>query len=331
VYARQGITAGDEWDPGPAGLPVEVFESVEKGLLDKERRITTAIGGSEHGGIELPPVTFSREMQSFWRIGELLHECGFLGEEEELLTCVHELHGSLMALALAARGTKPTAMALRSRAETVRHHIGLLLSSLQIAKDALILRCSRNGLGELMVHRHVWAKRVDWVVCFGREVVFLGDTLRGPVFIQYLLKNQGKQIHVARMLADISGDEALLNLLGPTELVDREALADVRRRYEKLQDDIRNARFGRDDVSEAAQRKLNELAGFYASAMGLHGKSRSTTDGVTRARRAIARNITTVYEKLSSYPAIEGHLRRSIETNSFMSYIPEPRVNWFFG
>jgi len=332
VYERKGKKDRDECRWQSVSIPLTVFNSVEIGLLDKEDQIALPDDEGRPESHRALPLLFSSEMEYLWRIIRQLCKCDFVGEAEDLQAHMHEFQSSLMHCDYTSIKTTGTRLSRRHDMENCKRCIGDLIASLHVARDALINKCRQNGLGQLVYHEYVFAKKVDWVICFDDQVVFLGDTLRGPVFIQYLLKHQGTEVHVARMLADIAGDKTLRYLFAPSEVTDKKAIADTQERLVELQRELEEARkLNHVSRQEKLLREQEGLTTYLASAVGLFDKIRSSTDGVARVRRSIARNIGTVYDKLSGYPAIERHFRRTISTNTCMSYVPDTPMNWFFG
>lgn len=194
--------------------------------------------------------------------------------------------------------------------------------------------CQRH-LGDRMVPAlpaYQFSKKNMWAIRFAGKETFLEGTLKGPVFIRYLLVHQGERIHVARMLADIAGDERLAQASNAGEAITPEEIARFRERYAELHAAKEEAAEWNDEgrVAEIEQ-ELDQMAALLGPLFGLGGKSRKASDDVARIRKAIARVIGIALDKIGACdPALEQHLRNSIKTHSYMSYEPETRIDWQF-
>ena len=179
---------------------------------------------------------------------------------------------------------------------------------------------------------YVFAKKTDWVIRFGGEVTFLNDTLKGPIFIQYLLKHQGREIHVARMLADIAGDERLAQASDAGEMIDERTFAQCQQRYEELEEERIDAEKKKDaDRLGIIRAEISKLANYFAYSVGLGNRSRKAQDDVGKIRSRITRVMEIAYDKIAkSNPKLEIHLRSFIKTHTYMSYMPDKQIDWNF-
>ncbi|MDP6634096.1 MAG: hypothetical protein QGG42_04320 [Phycisphaerae bacterium] len=201
----------------------------------------------------------------------------------------------------------------------------------------------RNARQKLMNHRipeeltvlnspNVFAKKTDWMIRYGRDPTFLSDTLMGPVYIQHLLKHQKEDIHVARMLMDISGDERFRSILKPGNLLDPESIQELKTEFEELKAEQAKAEKNQDMARKtAADEKLEEMEILMGQSLGLFSRSRQDTDGVVRIRRNISRVIGTAYDKIKQNdPNLVSHLRKTVRTSLHMTYNPERWIDWVF-
>lgn len=177
-----------------------------------------------------------------------------------------------------------------------------------------------------------FARKGMWAIRFAGKETFLEGTLKGPMFIRYLLVHQGERIHVARVLADIAGDERLAQASNAGDAITPEEIARFRDRYAELQAAKEEASERNDEGQLAAiEKELGQMATLLEPLFGFGGKSRKANDDVARIRKAIARVIGTSLDKIAeSDPVLEQHLRNTIKTHTYMSYEPETRIDWNF-
>jgi len=192
----------------------------------------------------------------------------------------------------------------------------------------------RKHLADRMVPaqpKYLFAKKSAWAIRFAGRETYLDSNLKGPVFIRYLLERQGQEFHVARMLADIAGEDRVDQASDAGELVDEETLKECRQRYEELQEEREYAEHNHPDQLPEIEEEIAQLARYFAQCVGLGGKSRKGADDVSRIRKRIARVIEIAYEKIEQNdPQLADHLRKSIKTHTFMTYQPETRIDWNF-
>lgn len=177
-----------------------------------------------------------------------------------------------------------------------------------------------------------FARKGMWAIRFAGKETFLEGTLKGPIYIYYLLAHQGEKIHVARMLSDIVGDERLALATDSGLAISPEELSCLKQRYNDLQTEKDQAVNWHDDGRLAAiEREMDQITSYIAPLLGLAGRSRKANDDVARIRRSIARVIGIAVEKITQNdPALGHHLSQSIKTHSYMSYEPEQRIEWNF-
>lgn len=192
----------------------------------------------------------------------------------------------------------------------------------------------RKHLADRMVPappKYLFAKKSAWAIRFAGKETVLDSTLKGPVFIRYLLERQGQEIHVARMLADIASDDRLDRASDAGELVDGKTLKDCRERYDELHEERADAERNRPDQLPEIDAEITQLANYFAECVGLGGKSRKAADDVAKIRKRIARVIEIATAKIEENDAqLASHLRKSIKTHTFMSYEPETPIDWNF-
>jgi len=162
-----------------------------------------------------------------------------------------------------------------------------------------------------------FARKGMWAIRFAGRETFLDGTLKGPVFIRYLLERQGQEVHVARMLADIVGDDRLAQASDAGVAISSEDIARLRKRNDELKEEREEA----DDWNDQGRlheidKEINAMASYLAPLVGLGGKPRKDGDEVARIRKAISRVIGIALEKIAENdPALEQHLQKSIKVS----------------
>lgn len=194
--------------------------------------------------------------------------------------------------------------------------------------------CSKH-LAEHMVPAqpdYQFIKKGMWTIRFAGKETYLEGPLRGPVFIRYLLERQGQEIHVAKMLADIAGDERLAQASDAGDSISKEEIAHYRKRYDELKSNREEAVEWNDAGRlQTIDDELGQIVAHLSPLLGLGGRSRKASDDVGRIRKAIARVIGIALDKIEeSDPQLATHFRNSIQTHTFMSYQPENRIDWIF-
>jgi hypothetical protein len=122
--------------------------------------------------------------------------------------------------------------------------------------------------------------------------------------------------------------------LGPQghagEVLDEHARSEYKARLRDLEEEIDDADAMRDAVrAERARAERDAIARELASAYGLGGRARRVGDPSERARTTVTRRIREAIARVEqTHPALGRHLRHSIRTGAFCSYVPEQDVHW---
>ncbi len=169
---------------------------------------------------------------------------------------------------------------------------------------------------------YLFARRGSWVLRYEGQEAILDGNLKGPVYLRYLLQRPGQPVHVARMLADLVGDERIDAASDAGDLIDEDAVQACRQRISELE---------AGEPTEAARIEIDAIRQYLKGAIGLGGRPRKGGDDVSKLRRRIAKAIDLACEKIeASAPLLARHLRASINAHTLMSYEPDRQIDWIF-
>ena len=185
-----------------------------------------------------------------------------------------------------------------------------------------------------------FAKRGMWALRFAGKETYLEGDLKGAAFIHYLIRHQGQEIHVIRMMADVAGAERVqitpeaeglaLAASDAGDVVDEKTIRDCRERYEQLEIKQEEARRAGDRLRLGEiKEEIGQIAAYLSTSLGLGGRSRKALDDVSKVRRRIARVINITIGKIEqSDPDLATHLRNSVKAHINMSYAPDRPIDW---
>lgn len=153
---------------------------------------------------------------------------------------------------------------------------------------------------------------------------------RGLVDLALMLRHPGKEIHVAQLW---SGAETAALGGGDDPVVDDEALASYRARFEALGEALSEAKARGDvDAAARAEEERETLGRELRTAVGLGGRKRGFAEPSERARKAVSARIRSSLKKIEAvHPALHDHLAASISTGMFCSYRPDTPLDWDLG
>lgn len=174
-------------------------------------------------------------------------------------------------------------------------------------------------------------------ICFGGVTVVMRD-LKGLRYVQRLLANPGREIHVLDLVAVERGSLPTGGMVehgegtriegvgGGLPLIDDAARDAYRRRLTEVDDDIEEATLMNDlGRVELAQRDREYLIAELASAMGLGGRTRSVGGSAERARTSVTRTLRYALGRMAKHhPALAAHLEQSVHTGTYCVYNPDP-------
>ncbi|MGY1780652.1 transcriptional regulator [Geodermatophilus sp. SYSU D01036] len=176
----------------------------------------------------------------------------------------------------------------------------------------------------------------SWTVEFDGRRVQVRDA-KGMRHLARLLAAPGRELHVLDLVSAERGDAASPagDVFGDAgELLDARAKEQYRRRLAEIDDDIDDARADNDEGRIAqAQFEREFLVQELARAIGLGGRDRRAAAASERARSAVTQSVRKAITRVAAlHPPLGDHLRRTVRTGTYCSYLPDSRVppSWQF-
>jgi hypothetical protein len=179
-----------------------------------------------------------------------------------------------------------------------------------------------------------------WAFHYAGETARLRDS-KGLRYLARLLRNPGQELHALDLVVGDGGaavgrrPEPELNRIGAGDagaMLDPQAKAAYRRRLEDLREEIDEATVFNDLVrAERAQQEMDFLLAELSAAVGLGGRDRKAASDAERARQSVTRAIKSAVERLGEvHVPLGDHLRTTVRTGIFSSYMPDPRapITW---
>jgi hypothetical protein len=160
-----------------------------------------------------------------------------------------------------------------------------------------------------------------WVIAYAGRVVRLRAS-RGLAMLARLTAEPGRELHVLDLGGGAGGPGIDTGDAGP--LLDEQARAAYRGRYEDLEDAIADAEAANDPArAEKARAELDMLADELSRGVGLGGRERRAGAAAERARVNVQRRLKDALERIAAADAELGrHLARSVRTGTFCCYEP---------
>lgn len=191
-----------------------------------------------------------------------------------------------------------------------------------------------------------------WEISFDGVTKTFNNT-KGLRYIAYLIRHQGKEIHVLDLSYNIAPpDPDKVDLaystmsvdqleelgLSTTDLGDAGDLLDpqgersLKASAEILKRQIENAReLGDTERAEELVQELKDVSDYLRVARGQGGKPRKAHSQLERTRTAVTTAISRAKRKIESHlPELGRHLAVSLKTGTFCVYRPNPAVVWKF-
>lgn len=183
-----------------------------------------------------------------------------------------------------------------------------------------------------------------WLITYADKETRLRD-IKGLRYIARLLKAPGHEVHVLDLAATVEGgastsrrapgkEEGLTaeGLGDAGDVLDTKAKAAYKRRIEELREDVEEAEgFNDPERAARAQDEIDALVAQLAAAVGLDGRDRKAASQSERIRINITKAIKEGLRRIEEHHGPLGeHLRATIHTGSYCSYLPDPRlhINW---
>lgn len=166
-----------------------------------------------------------------------------------------------------------------------------------------------------------------WAITFDGQTVHLKHA-RGLADLAILVANAGQDVHVATLWSGAESAEQLGGSADP--VLDDEALASYRARYEALETELAEAEARGDAAAAERHRSERELLGAeLRAAVGLGGRKRGLGDTSERARKAVTARLRAAIDKIEKVHAELGaHLRSAVSTGTYCSYQPAEATEW---
>jgi tetratricopeptide (TPR) repeat protein len=175
-------------------------------------------------------------------------------------------------------------------------------------------------------------------VCFDSVTVLLHD-LKGLRYLERLLAEPNREFHALDLVAVERGSLPTVSTHGDDDLVtsdgghaglhlDDRAREAYRRRLIDIDEDIEDATAANDIARlELAQHDRDYLIQELSRAVGLGGRARLAGATAERARTSVTRSIRYATTRITEHhPTLGQHLRQAINTGTYCSYTPDPRV-----
>lgn len=167
-----------------------------------------------------------------------------------------------------------------------------------------------------------------------RDIGFAGKVvsvreMQGFRILAELFSRPHTRIPAVELRAGLAGVEPSTFAGTTGQTVTPGALADLRRRYEELSEELADAEINHDEAkSRTLHAELTTLADHVRRAVGKDGTPRTLSDA-ERARVAVAKALTRARKVLAKqHPLLLKHIVRTVQTGSVLCYQPEGPMNW---
>jgi hypothetical protein len=174
-------------------------------------------------------------------------------------------------------------------------------------------------------------------ICYGNVTALMRD-LKGLRYVERLLANPGREIHVLDLVAVERGSLPTGGVAEHEEgthldrggaglpVIDDAARDAYRRRLGEVDEDIEEATRMNDLCRvELAQRDRDYLIAELTSAVGLGGRSRTVGGSAERARTSVTRSLRYALGRMAEqHPALAAHLEQNVHTGTYCFYNPDP-------
>ena len=147
---------------------------------------------------------------------------------------------------------------------------------------------------------------------------------KGLADMARLLATPGREVHCLDLAGGGLAEE------GTGEVLDDAARRAYERRVRDLQQDLEDAEADHDvGRAERARAELDAVVDQLTAALGLGGRSRRSAGSAERARTTVTQRVRATIRRVEdAHPRLGRHLRASVRTGTFCSYVPEAPVDW---
>jgi len=188
-----------------------------------------------------------------------------------------------------------------------------------------------------------------WTIAHGGTAFRLRDA-RGLRYIARLLLHPGREFHVLDLVAAATGPDVdrtpdparttgtarregarrMVPSGDAGEVLDARARADYERRLSDLRAELSEAeRFNDSGRAAKTREEIDFIVRQLSSAFGLGGRSRRAASIAERARVNVRNSIADALKTIRQHDAsLWLHLRNTVKTGTFCSYVPERPVSW---
>ena len=170
-----------------------------------------------------------------------------------------------------------------------------------------------------------------WVIRFAGEDMYLKDSV-GLRCIGQLLAKPNDPVFVSDLKMIIDGQNPQ-NLPAPTasgEVVDREYLKDIARKYLELEAEYEAAKeTGELALAKEIQEEMAKLMAIIKEAKGFGGRIKEANEKLNSIRISIYQAISRTLESIKiELPNCFSHLEPRIATGFILNYLPDKMVSW---
>ncbi len=200
--------------------------------------------------------------------------------------------------------------------------------------DALQEVFSTEGISGLADHyaqddRVLQKRGATWLAVYEGVPKSIPDS-NGVAYIAYLLRQPGREVHAAKLRADIQGKGQNIVAGSAGEILDDDALKDYKERITEIDEELAEAEANNDLARKGQLAEEREaLCDEIRSATGLGGKKRTASDDRERHRQAVSRAIHRALRRIKdNHEPLWQHLQNSLKIGEFLSYQPDQPTSW---
>ena len=170
-----------------------------------------------------------------------------------------------------------------------------------------------------------------WHLTFGGETTHVKDGI-GPRYLALLLTNRPRSLYCPDMVALAQGNPLRKISEVADPIADDEAIEQCERHLHETEEELKEAKDWND---VGRQEKLQEEIGFLTEhrrkLLGLHGRTRTFSNSAENARTSVTNAVNRMLRSEAIQKKLPGayrHLDKAISRGVFMSYGPDPPLDW---